>query len=94
MAGLKSQDAVRRSKRVVWETIDNEGVLLNLNNGNYFSLNEVGLTIWEEVAENKAIDKVASTIAKKYAVSSKQALSDVLSFMDQLLKQGLVELKG
>ncbi|MDD5173629.1 MAG: PqqD family protein [Candidatus Omnitrophica bacterium] len=94
MAGLKAEDVIRRSQRVVWETIDNEGVLLNLDNGNYFSLNEVGLDIWKEIEADASIDKIALAIAKKYTTTYKQVLPDVIHFMDILIKQGLVQVKG
>lgn len=48
MAALKIDDIVKKSPRITWERLDGECVLLNLDNGSYFSLNEVGAAIWGE----------------------------------------------
>ena len=93
MSSLKAEDVIRKSQRIVWETLDNEGVLLNLDNGNYFSLNEVGVAIWEELEGDASIQEVTCAIAKKYAIAYQEALPDVFLFIDMLLKRGLVQIK-
>jgi hypothetical protein len=94
MVGLKSDAVVRKSQRVVCETLEGEGLLLNLNDGNYFSLNEVGVDIWNHLEGDISIDDIASTIAKIYTTPYAQTLPDVTKFIAILLKRGLVELKA
>ena len=55
------------------------------------TLNEVGTTIWEAIAEPTSIDDLVSTIAGGYDVSPAQARADVDAFLSDLSQLGLVQ---
>lgn len=62
------------------ETTSQDGaVLLDIEQGICFSLNPVGLKIWELLKQGQSIDKVADTLANEFPISRQQILADTRS---------------
>lgn len=78
-------------EKVVWRTVDGEAVVLNLDNGIYYILNEVGSRIWEHLAEGKGIEEIADKIAVQFETQSQRVQQDVLGLIAQLKEAKLVE---
>jgi coenzyme PQQ synthesis protein D (PqqD) len=57
-----------------------------------YTLNEVGTTIWNALAEPMALTDVVATVAREYEVTGDQARHDVEAFLSDLLKLRLVHL--
>jgi|RhiMethySRZTD1v2_1073278.scaffolds.fasta_scaffold952793_3 coenzyme PQQ synthesis protein D (PqqD) len=84
------EDAIQVSPDVVFRTLDGEAVLLNLQSGVYFGLNETGTKIWSMLAENTSLAEVHSRMLKEYRVEPDLAKSDLLTLARQLAQKGLV----
>jgi hypothetical protein len=87
-------DPIKISPDVVFRTLDGEAVLLNLQSGVYFGLNEMGTKIWNILAENCSLEEVHSRILQEYAVEPELAKTDLLKLTAQLLEKGLVTKSG
>ena len=42
------------SKKVISETLDGETIIINLENGNYFSVNEAGSAVWDAISKHQS----------------------------------------
>jgi hypothetical protein len=84
------QDAIKISPDVVFRNLEGEAVLLNLQSGVYFGLNETGTMIWNILAENASLNDACARIVQEYAVEPDLAKSDLLKLTAQLLEKGLV----
>ena len=91
MISLKIGDIVKKSPKITWRRVENEGVLLNLNNGDYFTLSEVGVEIWKRLDGDTPISEIVSFIAEKYRITYNRALRDVGDFIKMLLRYELAE---
>ncbi len=67
-----------------------ETVLLSPQTGTYYGLNSVGQRILELVRQPRELDEVVRTLAAEYDVDRKMLEKDVLAFVQDLLKHGLV----
>ncbi|MEM1177294.1 MAG: PqqD family protein [Acidobacteriota bacterium] len=65
-------------------------VLLDLNEGKYFSLNAVAARIWELVAAGAATDEVVSQLTQSYRIDEVSARRDVDRFFDSMRSRGFV----
>ena len=74
---------------VVFEKFDDEYVLINLENGNYFSIRLVAGVVWRLLTEGHSVTTVVTAIGQKFEVSSDQLQTDVETFVSQLLTEGL-----
>jgi hypothetical protein len=73
------------------ETASEDGaVLLDIEQGICFSLNPVGLKIWELLKTHHSVDEIADDLAQDFPVSRSQLLSDVVEFLQSLEAKGLI----
>jgi hypothetical protein len=77
------------------ETTSQDGaVLLDIEQGICFSLNPLGLKIWELLKQGQAIDKVADTLAIEFPVLRQQILADTEEFIRALESKHLICRQG
>jgi hypothetical protein len=92
---LKKEWTISIPESVLFQQIgDEEGevVLLDLQNGGYFGLNEVGASIWCLIQENKTIGAILGALEQEYEVSEERLRSDLAEFLTELRSRGLVEI--
>ena len=80
-----------RAKGVTWKALPGgeEGLLLKLKTGDYFTVNEVGLKVWE-MAEGRTDEEIAAALARKFEVPPETALKDTKTYCRLLERAGLL----
>ena len=79
----------------VRETASKDGaVLLDIEQGICFSLNPVGLKIWELLKKRYSVDQIADALAHDFPVPRSQLLSDVVEFLQSLEAKRLIRRSG
>lgn len=71
--------------------VEGKGVLINLESGHYFSLNETGQFVWVRLTGEKELGQIAAEVAEEYDVTPEEALDDTLALAIELLREGLVD---
>ncbi len=84
-------------KVVIHETVmvnelGREGVLLDLANGEYFSLDEVGMDMWKALARHDSVDAACRDLLTQYAVDEITLRNDMDAFLRSLADRSLVTL--
>jgi hypothetical protein len=75
---------------IIHETIDGEVMLLNLTNGNYFSLDNVGVLIWEMITLSCPLEILSSAMIE-FDPNSKMVMETSLQqVVSQMLEEGLM----
>ena len=88
---LNPTNRLRPNKEeVAAKVIDGEAVLINLSNGVYYSMDEVGALVWELVEHNYSLEEMVSTICARYDVTPEQAQGDVERLAAELLEENLL----
>lgn len=70
---------------------DDELILLHLGVGAYFSLDVVGATVWEHLAEGRTGGDAVAAIVVEYEIDEVTARTDVEQLIRELLASGLLE---
>ena len=70
--------------------VGDETVLLNLESGLYFGLDNVGKRIWELVSGGSSLAETVGAVVAEYDVAMEQAEADVLEFAGILIERGLL----
>ncbi|MEK5024238.1 lasso peptide biosynthesis PqqD family chaperone [Paenibacillus sp. FSL M7-1046] len=70
--------------------MDGEKVMLNVKNGKYYNLGEVGGEIWSALASPVTVRRIVETIQEIFEVSAELAEQDVVAFVQSLLDEDLV----
>lgn len=60
----------------IWKEISNQVVILHLDSGKYYSLNEVGSLIWKGILDHMSLDDIVDRICSDYDVEEKSARND------------------
>jgi len=81
--------ALRPAKGVAWQTIDDEGVVLDLDGGRSFGLNPAAALVFS-LLETHGEEQIADEVARRFAVSAEEARADVAEFLSVLRQRGLV----
>lgn len=84
-------DRVRVKAGVLFRELDGEGVLLEMESGRYFGLDDVATRIWSLLGEHARLSTVHEQLLAEYDVADEQLRSDLLSFVQALLDHNLLE---
>lgn len=80
---------IKKGEDTPWNIVDDEVVLLNLDSGHYYSLNNSGRHIWELLDGKNKISDIIQAICTDFEVEPNEATKDVNILVDELLKEGL-----
>lgn len=70
----------------------NEKVMLNIENGKYYNLGEIGGDIWESISKPTQVNELVNHIVKKYDVQTDKCEEEVISFLENMYQENLIEL--
>jgi hypothetical protein len=70
--------------------VGGEAVILHLDDGVYYGLNEVGARVWQLVQEPRRLSEIVDAIVSEYDVSREQCQGDVQGLVHELLEKKLV----
>ena len=75
---------------VTHRIIDGEAVILNLDNGDYYSLNEVGTKIWEAINKQKILSEILNFLKEECQLPERQLKNDLMELLKNLEKEELI----
>jgi hypothetical protein len=70
-----------------------EVVILSLEDGIYYGLDEVGARVWSLIQTPTAVSSIRDVILEEYDVDAPQCERDLLALLDGLAAHGLVEVR-
>jgi len=71
-----------------------ELVILDMERGEYFAMDEIGATLWAGLDAGKTLEQIADDVVARYDVAREQALTDLVALRDELLQRGLLVKEG
>ncbi|HSH95783.1 MAG TPA: PqqD family protein [Roseimicrobium sp.] len=89
---LNLQAKVRLKKDVLIQVVNGESILLNLQNENYYALDDVGTCAIQLFQENESVAVAVSKMCAFYDVQEDQLLKDLDVLVQDCEKNGLVEI--
>lgn len=75
---------------IIHEAFEDEVILLNMNNGNYYSLAEVGADVWNLIQAGLTTTDILVAIGKRYDGDIPEIASTVNQFITQLQQENLI----
>lgn len=81
---------VRIADGVLMSPVANEAVLLNIETGHYFGLNEVGARAWSLLADGLDLQAVTARLLEEYEVAESVLRTDLDLLVDGLVRAELV----
>ncbi|MCC7361316.1 MAG: PqqD family protein [Anaerolineales bacterium] len=87
---MDAQTRLRHSPDATVQEVAGEAILIHLQTGVYYSLNDVGTAFWNLLDGALSIEACAQSLAAEYNAPADVVLADLLELAADLHKEGLV----
>ena len=77
-------------EHVAAKVMDGEAILINLSNGMYYSMGEIGGLVWALVEQGASVREMADLISDRLGVAAEGVVTDVDALVAELLQEELV----
>jgi hypothetical protein len=94
------QESVTLGDTITWSgkqlstEIGDDVVLMNIDLGRYYSLDDIGSEIWNQVEKPVLVSTLCQALAEKYKADATTVATDVLALLNKLLEQQLIVVVG
>lgn len=92
MTTITSDTVLQHSDAFVTATVDDALVMMSLEKGSYYGLDEIGSQIWTRLVEPTRIADLCEALAARYEAPRAQIETDVKAFLQELLDEGMVQI--
>ncbi len=76
--------------RAMSETLDDETIIINLENGNYYTMNKTGSIIWNKIHEKYSLRQIIEFFTNNYSESNDKIEKSVLGLIEFLKNENLI----
>jgi hypothetical protein len=83
---------IQPSHRLLACELAGETVILHLENGVYYSLNEIASKVWGMIQEDKTVRQIRDALLVEYIIEESACTRDLLDLLQQLEKTSLIGL--
>lgn len=87
---MNLQSCPQRKEQVIAQKASSDFLLFDMNDGNYYSLNEVGCRIWELCDGNYSVAQLIETLAAEYDAPAETLAQDVWELIETLQSRKLI----
>lgn len=93
MPAISRKATVQAVAQQVSCNLGQEAVILELKNGVYYGLNEVGAAVWELVQKPRTVGEIVEALTREYEVEAGSCERDLQALLRDLARSGLVEIR-
>ena len=92
MTTVTPDDVFRRSPNATHQSVAGEAILIDLNTGSYYSLNETGTWLWEHLDGKLTVGELAAELAAVCNIPDQvdAIKGDVIELLTDLTQEKLV----
>jgi hypothetical protein len=87
-------DTVQRNADLIVQSLDQDVVMANIDTGHYFGLDRSSKRIWELLEQPKTVGDVCTQLVREFKVEREVCERDVLAFVNEMAREGLVQRVG
>ena len=88
---IKSSTVLRRTDEHVSAPLDETLVMMDIDAGKYYLLDDVASVVWERLETPTPVSDLVSELCSRYDVTSERCEADVVPFLTELHEKGLVQ---
>ena len=79
---MNRESCPKRMEQVIVQKASNDLLLFNMDDGNYYSLNDIGGRIWELCDGNHSVSQFVVALAAEYDVSAEVLEKDIVELLE------------
>ena len=88
---MDEKTVLARSDNATFEVIDGEAVVIDVESGAYYALNNTGTAFWQMLDGETPIEEHAASLAEAYDVNVEQVIGDFIELADEMAAAELVD---
>ena len=92
MTTINLETKISRASGFVTAPVNSELIMLNVEEGAYYSLDPIAAEIWGLIESPAAVQDIVAALQTRYAVSLEECQADVLSFLEKLYKDRMIRI--
>ncbi|MGD0966223.1 MAG: PqqD family protein [Candidatus Acidiferrales bacterium] len=81
---IRLESCPKRRDQVIAQKASNDFLLFNMENGSYYSLNDVGSRIWELCDGNHSVSQLVGALAAEYNAPAEVLEKDIVDLLQGL----------
>lgn len=89
-AVLSDADVLARGKSIAATDLDDETVMMDLETGRYFHLDDIATAVWRLLETPCRLDALIARLLEEYDVTEDVCRNDTIELLESLLKSGAV----
>ncbi len=89
---IHPDDKIMRDPDMLASKMDDEYVMMSVEQGEYYGLDETGSRIWELLEEETTPMQIIETLTTEYDVPKDQCNEETMHFLNELYQKGLVKI--
>lgn len=90
MQPLSPDSTLTRATAPLSTDLHNETVLMSLESGSYYGLEGPARRIWELLATPRTLSDLSLELSREFQVTPEQCAEDILPFIQELCREGLL----
>jgi coenzyme PQQ biosynthesis protein PqqD len=87
---IEPQSRLRRRDRVITQHAAEQWILLDVESGQYYALDEVSGRVWDLCDGTRDVSTMVAEICRDYDAPAETVEEDVLSFLNEMMDERLV----
>jgi hypothetical protein len=91
-ASLTMDLVIAQGEGQVSTVVDGKAVLMSVDNGKYYNMDEIGTRIWTLIETPTAVSAVCDQLVEEFEVDRATCQGDVLVLLNKLLENNLIRL--
>ncbi len=93
MATISIDSTIVAVRDQVSSPVNEEAVILQLQRGTYYGVNDVGAVIWNLVQQPRRVGEIERELMAQFDVGAEQCRSDLFLFLEALAEAELIEVR-
>ena len=91
---ITTETIISQIEEIVASDIDGETVMMSIENGEYYGLDDIGSRIWELIEKPVKVSDLIDTLLERFDVDRETCERDVLKFLNELNEYKILNVEG
>jgi len=92
MNNFSTTSVIAQNAEIVTADMNGETVMMSIENGKYYNLGKMGSVIWALLEKPISVEALIEKLLEQYDVTREQCEAEVIAFLNDTAKDGLIKL--
>jgi hypothetical protein len=85
------ETVIVRNEELLTSDLDGETIMLSVESGNYYGLDQVGSRLWALIEQPRSVSDLCDMLVAEFDVERDQCEKDILAFLHELVDEKIVK---